>query len=311
MSIIKVKNNLTVDGTWVGQIISPNEYYEISNDEIDRWRADSEVFKSIANKELIVNDGTKDFDDVVEAWKYFNGRDLPFSYLGNKLAIHSSAKPEISGKEFYLVWTGSGDYLGSPPEIGGGELLQFQLDNTNKIKKIEVHFHPMFGSVYIHEGYAKWEGGGIGDYITAYVCASATPLQTVANLNLKITPDNWVVPAFGSPSDATHGFAGQPILIPRTKSRDGEWDYSPEIGLVPNLNGTGLYKISSIPRDVHKYINRIPIEGSSYGYTRLTSNETAFLPPGYHLRIEAYSNSGNTITVSMFMEVYREQTEVP
>lgn len=126
-----------------------------------------------------------------------------------------------------------------------------------------------------------------------------------------ITPDNWVVSASGSPSNATHGFAGNPILIPRTKSKDGDWDYDPVNGLVPNLNGTGAYKISSIERVVHKYINHIPTHMDSYGYTRLTSDEAAYLPPGYFLRIIIENRSDSNWNCCLFMEVYREQTAVP
>jgi len=236
---------------------------------------------------------------------------LPFSELGNKLAIHSSAKPAKDSKEFYLVLTGAGDDVtGSPSLLGDGELIQFTLAAGTPSKSIEVKFAPEYGDVYIHEGYAKWESGGIGDYITASVIAEPTMLQTAINLDLEII-NNWVKLAAGGPGTGTHGFAATPILIRRSLSKDCDWDYDEINGLVPNTLGTGEYKISDIERSVHRYINKIPTDGSSYGYTQLTSDETAYLPPGYFLRITAYNISDTAWNCSVFMEVFRERTAVP
>lgn len=236
---------------------------------------------------------------------------LPFSELGNKLAIHSSTKPSKAGKEYYLVWTGAGDNVtGSPVTLGDGELMQFALDVSIPKHSIDVKFASDFGDVYIHEGYAKWENGGIGDHICAAVIASPTALQTSVNLDLEIV-NNWVKYASGGAGTGTHGFAATPILLKRSKSTDGDWDYDSVNGLVPNSLGTGMYKISDVERAVHKYINKIPTFGNSYGYTRLTSDETAFLPQGYFLRVTAHNVSDTKWTASIFMEVFREQTSVP
>jgi len=237
---------------------------------------------------------------------------LPLSELGNKLAIHSSTKPAPPGnKEFYLVWTGAGDDVQSTPNvIGDGQMLQFTLTTGKPTESIEVHFSPDFGDVYVHEGYAKWENGGAGDYLEADVIASATPLQTVANKDLEIV-DNWVKLAAGGPGTGTHGFAASPTLIKRSKSKDGNWDFSAETGLVPNISATGLYKISDIERAVHHYFNKIPTRGNSYGYENLTSDESAWLPPGYFIRVTANNVSDSDWLACVFMEVFREQTAVP
>lgn len=236
---------------------------------------------------------------------------LPFSELGNKLAIHSSTKPAKDDKEFYLVWTGAGDDVtGSPPLLGDGEIIQFALTTGAPSKSIEVRFAPEYGDVYVHEGYAKWENGGIGDYITASVISEPTILQTSNTLDLEVV-NNWVKFASGGAGTGTHGFAATPTLIRRSLSKDGDWDYDETNGLIPNTLGTGEYKISDIERSVHRYINKIPTNGSSYGYTRLTSDETAYLPAGYFLRITAYNISDSTWNCCVFMEVFRERTAVP
>ncbi len=140
--------------------------------------------------------------------------------------------------------------------------------------------------------------------------ASPTLLQPAVNLDLEIT-DNWVHLAAGGPGTGTHGFAASPVLLKRSKSMDGHWDYDEVNGLTPNMAGTGLYKISDIERAVHRYINKIPTRGSSYGYTTLTSDESAWLPPGYFIRVTAHNVSDTAWNACVFMEVFREQTAVP
>jgi len=312
--IIRIKNNTTVDKTWVGQTILAGAYHELTSVEIGAWKNDKAVFLAIGTGDIVVNKGGDTIDDILnsaDAWKWLLGNTMPLSELGNKLAIHSSTKPAKSGKDFYLIWTGAGDDVtGSPVTIGNGDLLQFSLSAGTSKKSIEAHFSPAFGDIYIHEGYAKWEGGGLGDFLEADVISPPTALQTVANLDLEIS-NNWVKYAVGGPGTGTHGFAANPSLIKRSKSLDGDWDYDTINGLLPNLSGTGLYKISDIERIVHHYFNKIPTLGSSYGYTILTSDESAWLPPGYFLRITANNVSDTTWTACIFMEVFREQSAVP
>lgn len=309
--IVKVKNNTAADATWVGQTIIAGAYYTLNERETSIWITDNVVFSDIGAGNLIVNDGTDDITDSVSAWSWLLGDTMPKSELGNKLAIHSSTKPAKPGKEFYLVWTGSGDdVLGSPITIAGGDLLQFVLQPGIPSITKEVRFSSLFGDVYIHEGYAKWDNAGMGDHISAVVVADPTLLQTLANLDLEIV-NNWVKFATGGAGTGTHGFAANPTLIKRSKSKDGDWDYDTTNGLVPNLSGTGEYKISDIEREVHKYINKIPTFGNSYGYTRLTSDETAELPVGYFLRITTHNISDTAWTSCIFLEVFREQTATP
>jgi len=309
--IVKIKNNTLVDATWVGQTISAGQYYTLAENEITDWQSNSTVFIDVGNGNLIVNDGVDDIIDPTAGWSILLGDTLPMSDLGNKLAIHSSTKPAKPGKEFYLVWTGAGDNVtGSPITLGDGPLIQFSMKSGTLMEVIEVRFAPEFGDVYIHEGYAKWEGGGIGDHISAMVHADPTMLQTAANLDLEIV-NNWVVFAASGAGTGTHGFASTPNLIKRSKSKDGDWDYDEVNGLTPNITSTGEYKISDIERKVHRYINKIPTLGSSYGYTRLTSDETAHLPPGYFLKVTVHNISDTIWNACIFMEVFREQTVEP
>jgi len=238
------------------------------------------------------------------------------SYLGGKLAVHASSKPDIPGIETFVVWTGAGDDITQEDpalSIANGDLLEFQLSpGIGEVIK-EIKFDPRHGRVWIHEAYLKFENGGTGDYITSDIVAPPTQLQTVANLDLEVDANGWVKLAAGGPGTGTHGFAATPALIKRAFSKDGDWDYDETNGLRPNLDGNGLYKISIYERTVSRYVNKIPCYGTTTNYVMMSSDETAELPVslGYFMRVRAVNNSDTTWHATIFMEIYRQRTAVP
>ncbi len=245
----------------------------------------------------------------------FNAGELPISTLdGFKLSVHQSTKPNIPGISTYAVWAGAGDDVDTG-ELGGGELLYFHvLHGTPTISK-EIHFDfARHGRVWIHEGYLKFKDGGDGDYLNADVMAHPTPLspvtipEVIETLDLVISDDDWVT--YVGPGNGTHAFAGTPVLVPRTFSKDGDWDYD-GASLMPNVNGNGGYKISSIERIVHRYINRIPCYGDCPTYFSMTSEETTEVPQGYFIRVTCHNVSNTTWDASVLMELYRQRTHVP
>jgi hypothetical protein len=254
-----------------------------------------------------------------------NVTELPLSKVidGKKLAVHSSSKPEPDGYTTYAVWTGAGDKWDSQTEsfvedesesIGNGELLNFNLnyepEGAHEESK-EIRFDPRHGKVWIHEAYVKFEGAGVADYLSASIMAPATKLQTVANLDLVIV-DNCIKYSPSGPGTGTHGFAATPVLIPRSFSNDGDWDYD-GTNLLPNMSGTGEYKISSQEVELHRYFNKLPLNGSSSTYFTMTSDETADLRAelGYYLKVTVNNQSNSNWNCSIFMEIFRERTAVP
>lgn len=234
---------------------------------------------------------------------------LPISSLdGKKLAVHSSPKPDVDGSVTYAVWTGSGDDVDSdPPILGGGDLLCFNcVSGTATVSKNVKFDHAAFGRIWIHEAYLKFTGGGIADYISSEVVASASALQTSVNLDLVLDND-LVKYAPGGAGTGTHGFAATPVLIPKTFSKDGNWDYD-GTNLTPNLTGTGGYDISIVDVPVHRFVNKIPCFGTCETYFSMTSDETAEIPSGYYMTITVYNNSDTNWNASVIMEIYREKT---
>jgi len=312
--IVKIKNSTAGGITACGKSIGPGLYISLSLREADQWSNDPEVFTLVGNGTLVVNKGTDTVDDIADpiaGWQWLIGDTLPTSRtISGKLAVHSSSKPEPSGAETYVVWSGSGDDLESPSDvnIGAGDLLAFNITYGNATVSKDVRFDPAHGRVWIHEAYIKFQNGGVPDYVTADIMAPATLVQNVANLDL-VLDGEWAKYSPGGPGTGTHGFAANPSLVPRSFAKDGDWDYD-GTNLTPNFTGTGGYKISTNERAVHRYVNKIPCFGSSSSYVTMTSDETAELivSAGYFIRITAYNVSNSNWNASIFMEIYRERT---
>lgn len=237
---------------------------------------------------------------------------MPISDLDNfKLAVHASAKPfNPNGSTTYVVWVGAGDNMNATDEelgIGEGELIQFNMTPSDTSKTVRVQFNPVHGKVWLHQGYIRFANGGPGDYMDAQILALPTPLQQVAQLNLEIVND-WIIPS----ANGTHGFAdpSKIQLIPRTFSKDGEWDFD-GTNLIPNMTGTGAYKISNIERVIHKFINKVQLQGTCDTMSPLTSHDTMWFPPNYAMDIIAHNVSGTTWNANVLIEIYRERTYLP
>lgn len=255
--------------------------------------------------------------------------DLPLSRtIDTKLAVHSSSKPEPKGYITYAVWAGAGDdpnAAEASDSLGNGELLVFEMTtqtgspiNTEVTK--DIWFDPRHGRVWIHEAYIKFEGAGIGDYLTADVMAPGTQLQQVANLDLVVDGEGWISYAPGGPGTGTHGFAATPVLLPREFSKDGDWDWdgtnlTPNFGPggSPNPGPNGGYKMNINAMSVHRYFNKIPLNGTVHNYFTMSSDETAELPVdlGFFIRVRVNNVSNGNWTLSCIMEIFRERTIDP
>lgn len=235
--------------------------------------------------------------------------ELPISTDTNKLAVQHSAKPMFHDKVTYVVWTGAGDDLDNHL-LSQGELLNWNLEPGVSEQSIDVKFDPIHGRVWLNEGYLRFENAGDGDYVSAYIMAPATQVQTMVNLDLIIDANNYVKYSPSGPGTGTHGFAATPVLLPRSYSRDGDWDYD-GTNLLPNFTGTGEYKMSTDEKAVHKYFNKVPVRGSCPTYFSMASDDTAELIHPYFVRITFHNISNTTWNAQVIMEIYRERTCEP
>ena len=236
---------------------------------------------------------------------------IPLSEIGGKVWVHQSAKPVLTNKTLYSMWSGAGDDLADNTNLGTGPLMKIQCSPGTALSIVDMKFNPIHGDIYIHQGYISWEGAGFGDYVSADVIAQATAVQTVANLDLIIDGNGYIKYSPTGPGTGTHGFAATPKLLPRSFSHDGHWNYTPITGLSPNFTGTGDWNISTNEEVVHRFINRIPVCGTSNGYMTLDSTESFKLPQGYFLRIKATNVSDTSWKFGTLILLFRERTFKP
>lgn len=315
--IVTLHNVSGLDRMYNGQSITDGDTLTIAPKDYDLFANDLALFDDIAASLVLIGNGVADFTNPIAGWEWLQGVDsLPFSDVDEgkqKLSVHPSYKPYIENGTTYAVWAGCGDNINADPnlsELGGGDLLHFSLtDQTATLVKDVKFDHTAFGRVWIHEAYLKFSGGAADDYVSSDIVASGAALQQVANLDLELDGDFVKFVTGGVPGTGTHGFNATPTLIPRTFSMDGDWDYD-GANLTPNFDGTGEYKISTVDTAVHRYVQKIPCEGSS-PYFSMSSDETAEILPGYFIRINVHNPSLSTWNLSVIMEIYRERTVDP
>lgn len=75
--IIRVYNNSGANNTWVGQLVSADSFVELTEDEGRLWSDDNDVFQDIGAGDLVINDGSNDFTDPTDGFKWLAGNDTP------------------------------------------------------------------------------------------------------------------------------------------------------------------------------------------------------------------------------------------
>jgi len=306
--IIILKNNTPRILSFTGKDLAIGEQYSVSYSLQNQWKDSDELFDLVGCGDIIVSDGVKDLLPT-EGWKWFLGNGgFPKSEIGNKIWVHSSAKPVIEGKNFYSQWIGTGDDEANHL-IGEGPLTVVQNTIGTPMSFVEMRFDQAnFGDVYVHEGFMMWENAKIGDYINAFVVAEGSHVQQSINLDLVISEDGWVSYSPSGPGTGSHGFVSTPYLVARTFSKDGDWDYNEAEGLRPNFTKTGNYKISIHEKVVHRFMHKLPVLGTNTSPMRLVSEDSLKLPHGYFLRVECHNMSNTEWTAAFIITAYKERT---
>jgi len=306
--VVRVKNTTGSSVEYVGQTIAASAYHDLQADEFLRWAHDSDVFTGVADGTLLVNKGvdtTDDISDPIAGWQWIDAEDNQYDVATGKHTVHESSRPQISGKIFHTYWTGAGDDM-STPAIGGGPILEVDVAAGDVTKEVDVQFHKDYGDVYLHEGYIQWENAGWGDCVCVEIHALATPLQQSTNLDYTIDASVKIRAAAGGPGTGTDGLNGDPVWVPNSAGT-GWWDI---VGgsAVFSSGQTGAYDWYTISILANRFMNMIPVYGSSSNYVMLQSADTTLLPNGYIVRVKAINNSATAWKAWMFMTLYREQT---
>jgi hypothetical protein len=308
--IIIVKNITTRVINLDGKDLQPATEFAVNSGWQGILKESAIAYEAIASGDIVVNDGVKDLSPK-EGWKWMLGNtNFPMSEVGGKVWVHSSAKPVLNGIQLYSQWVGCGDDEDNHL-LGQGPLAVLRNSPGTPVSQVDIKFSNEFGLAYIHEGFVMWENASCGDYINALIVAEGTHLQQVANLDLILDIDNYVLYSPQGPGTGTHGFASTPYLLSRSYSQDGDWDYDPVNSLRPNFTKTGGYKISQNEQVVHRFMNKLPVMGTNTSPLRLASEDTFQLPHGYFLRIQGYNQSNTSWNAAIIVTAYRQKTFQP
>ena len=94
---IRIKNNDTIAHTWVGQTISPSQYYTIQSTEYVSWSSNSILLAAIASGTAVVNDGTSDYTDLSAAIDFLKGNTIS-AVITSQPSVTVSATPAFGSK---------------------------------------------------------------------------------------------------------------------------------------------------------------------------------------------------------------------
>lgn len=310
--MIRIVENTTgsvVDVIDIGISVPASGTYDLGSIEKDVVAMSNDII-------ILIGDGTLKLQDDTGVPTYWTAAEAirilsdipaksPTDSATKKRTVHESSRPQIEGKKFNTYWTGSGDDMATPA-IGKGNILTVQTTISQATTSVDVEFHKDYGDVYLHEGYVMWENAGWGDYIDVEVIANPTPLQQSTNLDYTIDASVKIRAAAGGPGTGTDGLAGDPVWVPNTAGT-GWWDI---VGgsAVFSSGQTGAYDWYTIEILANRFMNQIPVYGSSTSYVMLQSADTIQLPAGYVVRITANNISDTVWKAWMMMTLYREQT---
>ena len=70
---IRIRNTDVVSHTWSGQVIVASGFYDIPTAEVNGFADSGKVFTAVASGQAVISDGTTDFTDPTEGWKFLIG----------------------------------------------------------------------------------------------------------------------------------------------------------------------------------------------------------------------------------------------
>ena len=275
----------------------------------------SQMMALISDGDIIVRDEQgADITDPTRGWRYITGGlvtahiDQTSEVGDKKLWVHSTPKPELDGKQFFATWAGASDHVTNG--IGQGPKLKCVNVVGTAEQTLDFDFDLSSGDVYLHEAFISWYGPsgadiGEGNIFEAKIIASATQLQTAANLDYELDGDR-VKYASGGSGTGTHGFAANPTLVPN-RLCTGYWNYSVGTGLLP-ASGDGKFDIYQTEQIYMTLTQEFQLNPHPTYEFHFSSGDTTRFQPGYFVRVKTYNNSNTDWTLIMNVGLFREVT---
>ena len=302
--IVKVKNNTDSARTWCGQTIEAGAYYEIQAIEALKWAADADVFASVGDADLLVNDGTTDFTDPVAGWNWLIGNQpVAKKTLDDKLYTQETSRP--IGTTIYFTSRGdatSGTSTMST-DVGHGERLQIVHKPGDATEQsIYLDFNTMENTTYMHEGYVIWKGADF-DTVTMSGVPAVTPYAPGTGTFFNLYGGFLIVPAAGDGNIQVD--PAQAKLVEVIIGRDtglpagpGYWNttYDSVTHTFGDLTaapyGDGTYNIFGAEIDLLRYVNEMSLlEG---GFMMMQTADVEEIGHGIRLKMVLRTNTDET-----------------
>jgi len=230
-----------------------------------------------------------------------------------KVRVLASHKPIIPGKESWNYFTSEGDVCTSGT-VGGGERMLVSCTSGTAMEQVDLEFlNNTLPSeyIYIFGGAVMWENAGWGDCFSLDIITDPTPVVPKAvadtiplSCDYNLDGDKVVQTIPGS---GTHALGGMPVFV-QNFLHAGTWDLD-KVAMqpVPNFAGTGEFDWFTGEKLMGSYINHMTVYGTSMQPTIIDGTESAPLPYGYKLRLQACNNSNTDWKVWGFLRLYRER----
>lgn len=207
----------------------------------------------------------------------------------------------IDGRKYYTVWTGSSDDMENERRTNGPQ-IKIDVSNTDTSKTCDIEFMNSSEKIYIHNGYIGWENAGWLDTITMDFMSKATPVIESSGGAYAI--ENHKIKYVGT-GNGTHILGGTPVFVP--SNSNGWWDlvnYSP----VFNSSQQGAYDWYDVEVLVSRFVNQVPVYGTCYQLTELTSYDTEEIPPNYFIRVTVTNKEAKNWKFWGMLTIFREVT---
>lgn len=259
------------------------------------------LLELVASGTLTFDDGISDYG-VADSLRLLANLEPQFSFDDNgelntklsenptsydkKIIVHASPRP-LTPKT-YTHYMGRGDDLSSSLH-GEGE-QQFALTCSGSYAEADFYFITD-GQVYMRGAAFGWENCAWGTEVSAEMFSSPTELYTAESGNT-YSIDNYHRIYYDMVS-GTHSFAGNPVPVPALDANSnpvGFWDVSADgLSLSPNTTQSGGYDLYNVEVQVARFVQKIPLYGTSYALKSLESDDVEYLPPGYFMRMKIWN----------------------
>jgi len=293
---------------------------DFPNGKVDASALTQEIGNSPITKALDYINSTGDVCDIFFKDELSAGEEV---YLHNVIAAHQGEQVEIYEKAevmsspidratnmhgkiethessripgTYTYYTGSGDDITDPMNVGGGQLFTLHHRNGDPMTQyLYLDFHIIENETWIHEGYMIWSGAQF-DTITFEIVPTVTSVVPASGTYFNLYGGYLVVPAAGDGtiqvvSDITTHSGG---LVEIPADYDGRmlapafWnaDWNTTTKRFENISaaplGNGKFNMFAAEVSMSRFVNRIPVYGE--GFEMMQSADADRLGSGMRFR---------------------------